>query len=635
MKRLDFDYGGRISDTLRFHLGGFHRSDEGQRAVGFNAYQGGQLKFNITKEFDTGYIRLSGKYLDDQAPAYLPGPIWITGTNADPAYTSFANFDVRRDSVQSRFITSFPTLDGNNQPITVPMSQGLSALVKSVGLESQFDIADWTVTARARYSKISGTTIRDLVANIYPANGLPASLGAGTGTLTYANGPNAGQVITPAANINGNGLIAATSLSKIDVRSLDNFTSDVRATRVFDLGRGKFTFTGGLYKSLQDLTSDWLYSNITQDVRGGGNSALINYTNAAGVPQSQDGFLGFTRSGSTGFFRRTYDVKYDVTAPYGSINFHMGKIAIGGSVRYDIGKVSGQLFGFDLGGGRVGTISYDFNGDGVISVAESKTNIIPLTRPAPVSYDYHYLSYSTGINFRISEPLAIFARYSRGARANADKVLFSSKVSVTDGSMPDSADGEDIVTQAEIGLKFRRPGLTFNITGFMAKTEDTNVQAGAITTDRNYRAHGAEVEAGFQRGAFSITGGLTYTDAEIVSDRLNTAVAGMVPRRQPKLIYQATPQYESGQLTLGAYIVGNTGSFAQDINSLKIPGYVLVNPFLQYRPVERLQFMLNVNNVFDKVAIIEISQTSVPANGVGWGRAANGRTISASARYAF
>ncbi|WP_047170371.1 TonB-dependent receptor domain-containing protein [Novosphingobium sp. Rr 2-17] len=634
-KRLDFDYGGRISDTLRFHLGGFYRSGEGQRDVGFNAYQGGQLKFNITKEFDAGYIRLSGKYLDDRAPAYLPGPIRITGTDANPTFSSFTNFDIRRDSVQSRYITSFPTLDGKNQPISVPMSQGLSGRVKAVGLESQFDISDWTVTAKARYSKISGTTIRDLVANIYPGNGLPASLGAGTGTLTYANGPNAGQVITPADNINGNGLIAATSLSKIDVRSLDNFTSDIRATRVFDLGRGKFTLTGGVYKSLQDLTSDWLYSNITQDLHGGGNSALINYTNAAGVLQSQDGFLGFTRSGSTGFFRRTYDVQYDVTAPYGSINYHIGKISIGGSIRYDIGKVRGQLFGYDLGGGRVGTTSYDFNGDGVISVAESKTNIIPLTRPAPVNYDYHYLSYSTGINFRISEPLAVFARYSRGARANADKVLFSSKVSVTDGSMPDSADGADVVRQAEAGLKFRRPGLTFNITGFIAKTEDTNVQAGAITTDRRYRAHGAEVEAGIQRGPVSITGGLTYTDAEIVSDRLNKAVAGMVPRRQPKLIYQATTQYESGRMTVGAYVVGNTSSFAQDINALKIPGYVLVNPFVQYRPVERLEFMVNVNNVFDKVAIIEISQTSVPGNGVGWGRAANGRTISASARYAF
>lgn len=633
MKRVDFDYGGKISDTLRYHLGGFYRTGEGPRRVGFNAYRGGQLKFNITKEFADGYIRVSGKWLDDTSPQYLPGPIRITGTNASPNYESFANFDVRRDSILSRNIVSFPTLDGNNQPINVPVRDGLRGLVKAIGVESQFTIGGWSITERARYSTISGNTIRDLVANIYLGTGLPASLGAGTGTLSYASGPRTGQVITSRGNLNGNGLIAATSLSKIDIQSLDNFINDLRATRVFKLGKGDLTLTGGVYKSLQSLHNDWLYTNITQDVLGGGNSSLINFTNAAGVAQSQDGFLGFNRSGNTGFFQRTYDVQYDVTAPYGSVNYHIGKLSIGASIRYDIGKVRGQLISTDLGGGRIGIIPYDWNGNGQISVAESRTAFLPITRPAPVHYDYGYVSYSTGINYRVAEFLAVFARYSRGARANADKILFSNKVSVVDGSLPDPDDGYDIVTQTEGGFKYRKAGVTLNVTGFLANTEDTNVQAGAITTDRNYRAYGIEVEAGFQRGPFSITGGATYTKAKILNDRLNAAVANMVPRRQPDFIFEATPQYESRTLTIGAYFVGTTGSFSQDINLLKMPGYTLVNPFVQFRPVNRLQVMLNVNNVFDTLGVIEISQTSVPTNGVGWGRAANGRTISASLRF--
>jgi outer membrane receptor protein involved in Fe transport len=635
-KRLDFHYGGKLSETLRFHIGGFYRSGEGPRNVGFNAYQGGQLKFNVTKQLvGGGYIRLSAKYLDDTSPQYLPGPIKITGTNESPVYESFANFDVKKDSVLSRNITSFPTLDGNNQPIRVSLSDGLRGVVKAIGLESQFDVAGWTITERGRYSKVSGNTIRDLVANVYPANALPASLGAGQGTLSYATGPNAGQVIASPSSINGNGLIAATSLSKIDVHSLDNFTNDLRATRVFKVGGGDVTATGGFYKSLQKLDTDWLYANVTQDVLGGGNASLINYTNAAGVAQSQDGFLGFTRSGATGFYRRTYDLQYDVNAPYGSLNYHIGKIAIGGSVRYDMGKVRGQVFGSDLGGGRVGNVSYDFNGDGKISVAESKTAFLPLTSPGPVHYDYHYLSYSTGINFRVSKPLAVFARYSRGARANADKILFSSKINNTNGSLPDPNDGYDIVTQTEGGVKFRQGGATFNTTLFLANTEDTNVQAGGTPTDRTYRAYGAEVEGGYQRGPFSITGGLTYTHAEIVKDRLNSAVAGMIPRHQPKFIFELTPQYESRRLTIGAYVVGTTSSYAQDINRLKMPGYTLVNPFVQFRPVDRVQVMVNVNNAFNSLALIEISQTSMPTSGVGWGRAANGRTVSASLAYSF
>jgi outer membrane receptor protein involved in Fe transport len=635
MKRLPFDYGGRISDSLRFHLGGFYRSGEGPRDVGFNAYKGGQIKFNITKEFAGGYVRISGKYLDDTSPQYLPEPIRITGTKADPHYGSFANFDARKDSVLSRNIASFPTLDGNNQPIRVSMSDGVRGVAKAIGLESQFDVGGWSITERARYSRMSGNTDRDLVANIYSGDALPASLGAGTGTLTYATGPNAGQVIASPASLNGNGLIAATSLSKIDIHALDNVTNDLRGSRVFKLGEGDLTLTGGVYNSRQALHTDWLYANITQDVLGGGNSSLINYANAAGVPQSQDGFLGFTRSGATGFYRRTYDLNYGVAAPYGSINYHLGKIAIGGSLRYDLGQVRGQVIGTDLGGGRVGIIPYDWNGDGKISVAESKTAYLPLTRPAPVHYDYHYLSYSTGVNLRVSEPLALFARYSQGARAGADKILFSSKIDNNDGSLPDPADGYDIVTQAEGGLKFRKGGVTFNTTLFHADIEDTNVQAGAITTDRTYRAYGAELEAQYQHGPFSVAGGVTYTHATIVGDRLNATVAGMVPRHQPKFIYQLTPQYESGPFTIGAYVLGNTSSYALDVNVLKMPGYVLVNPFIQFRPMDRVQLMVNVNNLFNSLALLEISQAAVPANGVGWGRAANGRTISASLRYTF
>ncbi|MDH7974408.1 TonB-dependent receptor [Sphingomonas sp. AR_OL41] len=635
MKRLDFDYGGKISDSLRFHFGGFYRTGEGARHVGYNAYQGGQLKFNVTKQFADGYIRLSGKYLDDRSPQYMPGPIAISGTNDKPIYQNVANFDIKKDSVLSRYIPSVVTLDGNNQPIHTPVSDGMHAVVKSIGLEAQFDVAGWSVTEKARYSKISGSVTRDLFAAMYQGNALPASLGAGTGRLSYATGPNAGQVITSPNSINGNGLIGNMYLMRVNANSLDNFTNDVRINRAFKLGNGEFTVTGGVYKALQKINNDWLYTSIVQDVAGGGNSSLIDYTDSAGVAQTQNGVLSYSLGGA-GTYRRTYDVQYDVTAPYGSLNYHIGKIALGGSIRYDIGKVRGLLYGSDLGGGRLGITSYDFNGDGKISIPESKTAFIPVTAPAPVHYGYHYLSYSVGINYRVAEPLAVFARYSRGARANADKILFATSVSTTDGSMADPANGYDIVTQTEGGVKYRKGGFTFNATAFLANTQDTNLQAGTGTqTHRNYRAYGAEFEAGFRRGPFNITGGLTYTHATIVNDTLNAAVAGQVPRHQPKFIFEATPQYETRTFSVGANVIGNTSSYSQDTNLLRMPGYTMVNPFVQFRPADRVELMVNANNVFNTLAFFEVTQASVPANGVGQARVANGRTITASLRYDF
>ena len=639
MKRVDFDYGTKISDTLRFHVGGFYRSGEGIRRVGYNAFEGGQVKFNVTKTFDNGYIRLSGKYLDDRSPQYMSGPVRITGTNDNPTYSSVPNFDILRDSVLSRNISGIIGFDENNQPSRTSLHDGMRAKVQSIGLETQFEVAGWSITEKARYSKISGSVARDLISPYFAGVAIPGTITPG-GTLSYANGPRTGQIIANPSALNGNGLVGAMLLTDVRANALDNFTNDLRANRVFKVGKGDLTITGGVYKSVQKLNTNWRYVSILQDVVGGGNSSLLNFSNAAGVAQTQDGYTGYALetpgSAFNGTYKRVFDVQYDITAPYGSVNYHIGKIALGGSIRYDTGKVTGQLLGFDLGGNRTGLTSYDFNNNGTISVAEGRTAVVPLTRPAPVNYKYDYFSYSLGVNYRIAEALSAFARYSRGARANADKILFATAVSTTDGSLGNSADGYDVVTQTEGGFKFRQKGITVNATAFLADTQDTNVQAGTGTqTKRNYRAYGMELEAGFQHGPFSLTAGATYTKAEIKNDTLNAAVAGQTPRRQPDLIFEATPQYDSKLFTVGVNMIGNTSSYAQDTNLLKMPGFVMVNPFLQIRPVERVQVMLNVNNAFNELALFEVSQSAVPANGVGWARAANGRSVTASLRLDF
>ena len=192
------------------------------------------------------------------------------------------------------------------------------------------------------------------------------------------------------------------------------------------------------------------------------------------------------------------------------------------------------------------------------------------------------------------------------------------------------------MTQAEAGVKFRTADITLNVTGFLADTTDRNIQGGTgLEILRDYRAYGAEVEASYRTGPFSITGGMTYTSAEIVNDSLNSAFNGNTPRHQPDFIFQLTPQYDADQFTVGTNIVGTTKSFAQDGNGLVMPGFTVVNAFLQFRPTERVQLMLNANNLFDTLGFYDITQNNVPANGVGWGRAINGRTVSASAQFSF
>ena len=175
-----------------------------------------------------------------------------------------------------------------------------------------------------------------------------------------------------------------------------------------------------------------------------------------------------------------------------------------------------------------------------------------------------------------------------------------------------------------------------NVTGFWARTEEQNYEATRqVFIDRTYRAYGVELDGGYSVGPFGITGGATWTDATIVSDALNPGVVGNTPRRQARLIFQATPQVELGRIAVGANVIGTTSSYAQDSNQLKLPGYTVANGFLQFRATDRLLLSLNANNLFDVQGFTEAEDAVIPANGIVRARSINGRTTSVTLRAMF
>ena len=629
--RLDFDYGAKVSDTLSFHVGGFYRQGEGPRRAGYDANKGGQIKLNVTKKFDGGYIRLYGKYLDDRAIGYLPNPVRVTGTNSDPTYSNLPGFSINNDTLHSRYFTRNVTLDGNNNLVTRDIRDGQHPLVKSFGLEGQFEVADGlTLTERFRYSDISGGFTSPFPSGIDTGRGAATSLGGAGSTISYANGPRAGQAFDP------NALVANIVLFDVKLNSLNNVTNDIRLSKDFAVGGGTVTATAGFYKSRQTIDTDWLWTAALLEVKGGGDAALLNVRNSAGQLVTQDGFAGYGASFFGNCCRRSYNVDYNTNAPFASLSFKTGRLTLDGSLRYDFGDAQGSIAGADLGEGRVGVRSQDINGDGVISIAEQNVGFIPLTRPAPVNYSYNYLSYSFGANFRLASDLAVFGRYSRGARANADRLLFGDAVSKVDGSLINADAAVDFVDQAEAGVKYRKNGLTLNATGFWARTEEQNFEAtNQRFLDRNYRAYGVELEGGFRHGPFSLTASGTYTDAKITADRKTPTVVGNRPRRQAKFIFQATPQYDAGVFSIGANVVGTTSSYTDETNQLKLPGFTQVNAFLSVHPLDRVTVSVNANNLFNVKGFTEAEDGAIPANGIVRARSINGRTVSASVRFDF
>lgn len=641
--RIDFDYGGKVDSNLRFNVGGFYRLGEGPRATGYDAFRGGQIKANVTRSFANGYVRIYLKVLDDREPNYALAPVAVTGTDASPHYAPLPGFDARKDTSSSRYITTMLGLDQNNNPEAVDVHQGNRSKVRSIGLESQFDVAGWTLTDHFRFADVSGSYNESQGLAIAPAGAIAATFGGPGATLSYATGPDAGAVIPAVSALNGNGLVAYGLRINARLNSLNNVTNDFRASRVWALGQGKLTTTAGLYASSQDVDMMWLFNTEFTDYAGGGNSHLLNLTTAGGTTITQNGTLGYALSSATGDYHRRYNVHFRVLAPYASLNYQIGKLSIGGSLRRDSGKVSGTVFGDDLGGGRVGAKPFDINGDGVISPTEQAVAVLPLAAPGLVDHTYGYTSYSVGANYRLAEAFSVFGRYSKGARASAERALFPPSTDPNSGRLTDPSLAYGAVRQAEIGAKYRRGDVTFYATGFWASTSDRNYQIGADNTgqtivipiNRKYSAKGVEIEGEARHGPFSLRVGATYTKAKIDSDAINPALAGNTPRHEPTLFFTAMPQFENRLLSVGANLIGVNSSFAQDSDGLKQPGYVLVNPFLEVRPVKRVAVTLNVFNLFDRLAIVNASSAAIPATGVVNAQVLTGRTVTGAVKVSF
>ena len=633
--RLDFDYGAPLADDLYFHVGGFYRTGEGPRDIGYNGYDGGQIKANLTKEFDGGYIRFHAKYLNDTTPTILPQPVRVGGSNSNPNYQAIPGFDPRTASLYSPFLTPAVTLDGNNNPATFDFREGLSVQSLAFGIESEIDVGSgWTLTNRFRFADNSGGFLSPFPAGAGAAQGVANSIGGAGSSILFATGPNAGQVAN-AATIGGNGLLTNVVNFNTRLNSLDNITNDFRVNKAFEIGGGSANFTTGFYLSRQTIDTDWLWTSHVQTVQGDGQAVLVDIRNAGGQLVTQNGTVGFGANFFGNCCRRSYDVDYSTYAPFASLSLELDRLTIDASIRYDFGDASGTITGADTGFG-VGVGSFDFNRNGAISTAEAQTSILPLGNARPVNYNFDYFSYSLGANYLLTDDLGLFARYSRGGRHTADRSLFSPAVSTTDGSLPGGDAGVvATVNQLEVGTKYQAGGVSLFATAFYAKTAETNVELAPLELfDSTFEAFGLELEGAYRTGPFTLSAGATWTDAQI-EDALDISTIDNTPRRQADLVYQATAQYDTEMFTLGANIVGTTDSFAQDNNQLKLPAFSQVNAFVAVRPIERVEIGLNATNLLNSEGFTEAEEGSIPANQIVRARSIAGRTVLASVRFDF
>jgi|JI8StandDraft_1071087.scaffolds.fasta_scaffold04707_2 outer membrane receptor protein involved in Fe transport len=292
--RMDFDHAGKLGNKTRFHIGGFNRVGEGDRNTGFNAASGGQIKGNLTQDFDSGYVRVNFKALDDNTPSFMPVPVYVqNGTikqipGIDPRSAWFIGSTLTRD----------PVFGKDGSMVTTNPHDGLHVKSTSVGLESEFTLGDgWKVSEKFRKSSNSGRFIA-----LFPAN----------------NGDGASPITSTTFT---------ATLFNTSIDDLGNMVNDLKVSKSFgDAATGKTTLTAGLFSSEQNVALTWFWNQYTIDMKNSGAKATLATT-------------GWNTWG--GCCVRSFDVQYTNTAPYAAATWELGNLTLDGSIRRDEQRASG------------------------------------------------------------------------------------------------------------------------------------------------------------------------------------------------------------------------------------------------------------------------------------------------------
>lgn len=616
--RTDFEYGAPISESLRFHVGGFYRNGEGPRNLGYAGNNGGQIKANITKDFKKGYARIYYKHLNDRTAAYMPNPLRVSGTNADPTWESAPDFNATQDGIHSINLASNSGIGADGQRRSVDISDGMRPLSNSLGAEFQFDLGnDWSIVSRNRVSMNSGRFVAPFTASYGTLDGLMQTIAGITGDTTAAGVNDLHAIYTDGtpANVTDAQIV---HVFDTELKDFNNAMSDTRLSKTFDGVKVDL----GYFRAQQSVNMAWLWNSYLMEAKGD-NARMIDLArNSDTTNISSNGQYAYGTP-LWGPLHVQYNAEYTISAPYANIQYQPNnRITIDASVRFDQGTVTGVGNGPSVG-------AIDVNNNGTVEPIEQNVTTVNTADRNIVDYNYSYTSYSVGGNYKLNNNQAVFARYSHGAAAKADRAIFPT------AAYRELRNPKDMIDQAELGWKQRfKQGGVFVTAFYAGTTEEGGFEASTQQVIENdYTAFGLELEGAYAIKDFSLRGAATYTKAEITSG----ANEGNTPRRQPDLMYSLIPSYTLGKHSVGLSVIGQTEAFAQDGNQLVMPSYMVLNGFVNIGVADNLSLSLNANNLLDAIGITESEEGAITDGQVNYVRARSitGRSLSASIRFNF
>ncbi len=643
--RIDGTVGGSFSNNWFYNFGGHYRKDEGARNTDFTFSKGGQVKFNITKTHDKGYIKFYGKILDDFTNRYT-GVAAVGWDDPKAAFGQDFNTTALLMPAFSADVPDGRRLDEDATNNFDP-SQGVHAQDRAFGVDLLQDLGEnWSLRFNLKHSRKSANW-QTAISNAFVSLSDPLAY-----FITGAPFP-IGQVVfndavygNELARLDNSGILAGESFQYIGGGSLPN-----------DAIMG----TASWLK--QNKSDEWM-NQIT--IRKKSENHDVSFGTASGFSDTSlytQGSFGFvTYEPNPRMLRVTLEnpgqpvlqlSDENGLSNYGGLFFDNSRADVSQIAFFanDRWKIQERLH-LDLGL-RYETISHKgskdqaapFTADGGYDrdpTTEYDNGILtPTGGRDEFDFKYSYLSYSAALNYKFDEETAIFARFSSGNKAPELNYYFNNFSNV-----PINQKGEvQQILQSELGLKYAKSDFSATATAFWSQLKNIGVADFAFDGDdgsvfytpvqfNNSRTIGLEWETAYSpisNLSFLFNGVLqnpiatkwTVYDAAGSVDTADDSTADFSDNTlpfNPKLMFSLGAEYQKNKLNgfLKWQFMGEReGNVA---NAFQLPAYSVFNAGLGYDINQSLKVDFLITNLFNSEGLANFFGAN------SFGASANGTT---------
>ena len=637
--RYDINLGGLLADNgLTYNIGGFYRYDQGARNTDITWENGGQLKANITKKTNNGFIKIYGKYLNDKVNRYqgLAATNW---QDPQPAFgQNFNNTALNLPKLSTNISDGRVAGNDANATYNYNTDNGVKTKDAALGLDIAHGVNGWNIRSNFKVSNKSAdwnATIANQPLGLegffpYLLSGIdPTFQNIPLGQIVFRDarsseivasinnfgilGPFQGQ---PASfeylegNLPNDAVLGIAPWKKVDEAT--EFMEQLTISKQVE----NHSITGGAYFAYSDVESftsaSYAYATYENNPRAlyvtveNEGSPVIELSDRTGI--SNYGGLLYNRG----------DAKISQFALFLNDNIQVGdKLNIDAGLRYErIGHKGTKDRGvptFNPGG---------IDGDETTAYNNS---VLTAGQQDPFDFSYDYLSWSLGANYLLSADMALFGRLSNGHKAPEMNYYFNNF-----GGVPINRAGtvQDII-QGEIGLKVVRSKFSLFTTAFYSQLDNiafsefvldqqgggiffTPIQLNKTTTV------GLEIEGNVSLSTnFEVNVKATFQNAEATRFNVYNAnetveetddsiidYSGNKVPHNPNAMLEVTPIYKINKWNIFAtwrYMGEREGNVA---NAFQLPSFSTINAGISYPINNQVNVSLIANNLFNSTGLM-------------------------------